>query len=156
MPSLRERFQRWPRPWRLAVVVVLALYVLYLLAGNIYLNTPLFDASTNRQPHKFTLQTGPALTLFPGEVMAWNVRMRGQANRTVYVFHADRAHARIALLALFRREVRLPWLHATNVSAEVETSDTLSRRHRAATAAGRCASMRSPATASAVPAWASC
>ncbi|MCC4605726.1 hypothetical protein [Xanthomonas campestris] len=124
MPSVRDRFQRWPRPWRLAVVVVLALYVLYLLAGNIYLNTPLFDASTNRQPHKFTMQTGPALTLFPGEVMAWNVRMRGQANRTVYVFHADRAHARIALLALFRREVRLPWLHATNVSAEVDRSDT--------------------------------
>ncbi|MCC8912387.1 hypothetical protein LOF27_03155 [Xanthomonas euvesicatoria] len=124
MPSLRDRFQRWPRPWRRAVGVVLALYALYLLAGNLYLNTPLFDASTNRQPHKFTMQTGPAVTLFPGEVIAWNVRMRGQANRTVYVFHADRAHARIALLALFRREVRLPWLHATGVSAEVETSDT--------------------------------
>lgn len=124
MPSLRDRFQRWPRPWRRAVGIVLALYALYLLAGNLYLNTPLFDASTNRQPHKFTMQTGPAVTLFPGEVIAWNVRMRGQANRTVYVFHADRAHARIALLALFRREVRLPWLHATGVSAEVETSDT--------------------------------
>ncbi|MEA9557576.1 hypothetical protein VC273_17230 [Xanthomonas nasturtii] len=124
MPSLRERFQRWPRPWRLALLVLLALYALYLLAGNVFLNTPLFDATTNRQPHKFTMQTGPALTLFPGEVMAWNVRMRGQANRTVYVFHADRAHARIALLALFRREVRLPWLHATGLSADVETSDT--------------------------------
>ncbi|MCC8626082.1 hypothetical protein [Xanthomonas vesicatoria] len=124
MPSFRERFQRWPRPWRLAVLVLLALYALYLVAGNVFLNTPLFDATTNRQPHKFTMQTGPALTLFPGEVMAWNVRMRGQANRTVYVFHADRAHARIALLALFRREVRLPWLHATGLSAEVETSDT--------------------------------
>ncbi|ACD57168.1 hypothetical protein DXO246_13540 [Xanthomonas oryzae pv. oryzae] len=85
MPSLRDRFQRWPGPWRRAVVAVLALYALYLLAGNLYLNTPLFDASTNRQPHTFTMQTGPALTLFPGEVIAFNVRMRGQANRTVYV-----------------------------------------------------------------------
>lgn len=73
MPSLRDRFQRWPRPWRRAVGIVLALYALYLLAGNLYLNTPLFDASTNRQPHKFTMQTGPAVTLFPGEVIAWNV-----------------------------------------------------------------------------------
>ena len=48
MPSLRDRFQRWPRPWRIAVVVLLGLYVLYLLAGNIFLNTPLFDATTNR------------------------------------------------------------------------------------------------------------
>ncbi|MCD0245641.1 hypothetical protein JWH11_08955 [Xanthomonas melonis] len=124
MPSVRDRFQRWPRPWRIAVIVLLALYALYLLAGNVFLNTPLFDATTNRQPHKFSMQTGPALTLVPGQVMAWNVRMRGQANRTVYVFHADRAHARIALLALFRREVRLPWLHAVNVSAEVDTSET--------------------------------
>ncbi|MEB1549118.1 hypothetical protein VDQ94_09420 [Xanthomonas campestris pv. campestris] len=123
MPSLRDRFQRWPRPWRIAVVVLLGLYVLYLLAGNIFLNTPLFDAATNRQPHKFTMQTGPAITVFPGQVMAWNVRMRGQANRTVYVFHADRAHARIALLPLFRREVRLPWLHASGLSAEVETAE---------------------------------
>ncbi|PPU39979.1 hypothetical protein [Xanthomonas arboricola] len=124
MPSLRDRFQRWPRPWRIAGSVLVALYALYLLAGNLFLNTPLFDAVTNRQPHKFTLQTGPALTVFPGQVMAWNVRMRGQANRTVYVFHADRANARVALLPLLRREVRLPWLHATGLSAEVETSDT--------------------------------
>ncbi|MBB4605746.1 hypothetical protein XarbCFBP8130_11890 [Xanthomonas arboricola] len=124
MSSLRDRFQRWPRPGRIAVVVLVALYALYLLAGNLFLNTPLFDAVTNRQPHKFTMQTGPALTVFPGQVMAWNVRMRGQANRTVYVFHADRANARVALLALLRREVRLPWLHATGLEAEVETSDT--------------------------------
>ncbi|UOS99745.1 hypothetical protein LZZ50_05100 [Xanthomonas arboricola] len=124
MSSLRDRFQRWPRPWRIAVVVLVALYALYLLAGNLFLNTPLFDAVTNRQPHKFTMQTGPALTVFPGQVMAWNVRMRGQANRTVYVFHADRANARVALLPLLRREVRLPWLHATGLEAEVETSDT--------------------------------
>lgn len=124
MPTLRDRFQRWPRPWRIAVVVLAVLYALYLLAGNIFLNTPRFDDATNRQPHTFTMQTGPALTVFPGQVMAWNVCMRGQADRTVYVLSADRAHARVALLPLFRREVRLPWLHATGLSAEVETSDT--------------------------------
>ncbi|KAB7771079.1 hypothetical protein [Xanthomonas maliensis] len=123
MPTFRDRFQRWPRLWRIASIALLVVYALYLLAGNLFLNTPLFDAVTNRQPHKFTMQTGPAVTLLPGHVIAWNVRMRGQANRTVYVFHAERASARIALWSLFRREVRLPWLHADGVSAEVDRAD---------------------------------
>lgn len=95
------------------------MYAAYLLAGNIFLNTPLFDQVTNRKPHKFVMTTGPALTLLPGHVVAWNVRLRGHVNHTVYVLRADRASARLAVLPLFRREVRVPWLQATGVSAEI-------------------------------------
>jgi len=123
MPLIPERVQRWPRPWRVALLSLLALYVLYLLAGNVFLNTPLFDAVTNRKPEKFTMQTGPALTLMPGQAVVWNIRMRGQANRTQYVFRADRASAWIDLPALFRKEVRIPRIDATGVEAEVERVD---------------------------------
>ncbi|MGF6416929.1 hypothetical protein ABH900_000390 [Stenotrophomonas sp. AN71] len=107
------------RRWRTAFYVLLGVYATYLLAGNIFLNTPLFDQVTNRKPHKFVMTTGPAITVLPGHVIAWNVHMRGHVNHTVYVLHADRASARLAILSLFRREVRVPRLQATGVSAEI-------------------------------------
>jgi hypothetical protein len=123
MPLIPKRVQRWPRPWRVALLSLLALYALYLVAGNVFLNTPLFDAVTNRKPEKFSMQTGPALTLLPGQAVVWNIRMRGQANRTVYVFRADRASAWIDLVALFRREVRIPRIDATGVEADIQRVD---------------------------------
>jgi len=99
---------------------LVVLYALYLVAGNLFLNTPLFNAVTNRKPEKFTLQTGPALTLVPGHAYVWNIRIRGQANHTVYVFRADRASAWISLVHLFTREVRIPGIDATGVESEIE------------------------------------
>ncbi|WP_145477423.1 hypothetical protein [Stenotrophomonas rhizophila] len=120
MPLIPERVRRWPRPWRVALFSLLALYALYLLAGNVFLNTPLFDAVTNRKPEKFTLETGPSLTLMPGHAFVWNIRIRGQANHTVYIFRADRASAWISLVHLFKREVRIPSIDATGVESEIE------------------------------------
>lgn len=124
MSPIRERVQRWPRAWRIAAATALALYLLYLLAGNLFLNTPLFDAVTNRKPEKFQLRTGPALTLVPGHAVVWNIHIRGQANRTVYILRAERASARISLPALFRREVRIPRIDATDVRAIVTRVET--------------------------------
>ena len=123
MPAFSTRFRRWPRHWRLLAWSIAGIYAAYLLAGNVFLNTPLFDLVTNRKPHKFVMRTGPAITLLPGHVIAWNVHMRGHVNQTVYVLHADRASARLALWPLFRREVRVPRLQATGVSAEVTRVD---------------------------------
>ncbi|UYB51933.1 hypothetical protein OCJ37_18485 [Xanthomonas sp. AM6] len=126
MNAALERYRRLPRPWRLLLRALLVAYLLYLLLGNVFLNTPLFDMATNRRPEKFRMQTGPALTVLPGFVTAWNVRMRGHVQRTVWVLRADRASARIALLPLLHREVRLPWLEAVNVVGELDrVADTI-------------------------------
>ncbi|MBK0052868.1 hypothetical protein [Stenotrophomonas sp. S39] len=119
MPAFPVRFKQWPRPWRVLAWSIAGVYAAYLLAGNLFLNTPLFDRVTNHKPQKFVMRTGPAITLLPGHVIAWNVHMRGHVNHTVYVLHAERASARLALWPLFRREVRVPRLQATGVSAEV-------------------------------------
>jgi len=120
MHPLSARFQRWPRPLRLTTIVLAALYLLYLVAGNLFLNTPLFDAVTDRKPEKFHMDTGAAVTLLPGHVIAWNVRLRGHVNHTVYVLQAERASARLALWPLLRREVRIPSLQAHGVSADIQ------------------------------------
>lgn len=123
MAAVRAHLKHLPRRWRTALYILLGLYAAYLLAGNVFLNTPLFDNVTNRKPQKFVMTTGPAITLVPGHVIAWNVHMRGHVNHTVYVLHAERASARLALLPLFRREVRVPRLQATGVSADVSRVD---------------------------------
>jgi hypothetical protein len=115
-----ERYRRLPRPWRLLLRGLLIAYLLYLLLGNAFLNTPLLDMATNRKPETFRMQTGPALTVVPGLVTAWDLRMRGHVQRNVWTLRADRASARIALLPLLHREVRLPWLEAVNVIGEMD------------------------------------
>lgn len=123
MDPIRQRLQRWPRAWRVTAAVVFGLYLLYLLAGNVFLNTPLFDMVTNRKPEKFQLRNGPALTLVPGHALLWNVHVRGQANRTVYIFSAERASAYISLPALLRREIRIPRVDAAGVRAVVTRTE---------------------------------
>ena len=120
MPLISERLRRLPWYWRTGLWLFLLIYGLYLLAGNIFLNTPLFDLVTNRKPEKFRLETGPALTLLPGHAIVWNIRIRGQANHTVYIFRAARASAWISLPALTRREVHIPRINATDVESEIE------------------------------------
>jgi len=117
--ALISRLPTWPRPVRVFMAVLLVLYLLYLLAGNVFLNTPLFDAVTNRKPEKFQLRTGPGLTVFPGHAVLWNVHVRGQAGRTEYIFSAERASATIALVDLMRRQIHIPRTNAHGVRAVV-------------------------------------
>ncbi|WMJ69306.1 hypothetical protein [Stenotrophomonas sp. 24(2023)] len=120
MPLRLPSLPALARPSRQLLRLLLGLYGCYLLAGNVFLNTPLFDTVTDRKPHKFVMETGPAITLWPGHITAWNVRMRGHANHTVYVLRAERASGRIALWPLLRREVRIPRIEAVGVSAEID------------------------------------
>lgn len=123
LSPLTARLQRWPRAWRITAAVLLGLYLLYLLAGNIFLNTPLLEMLASRKPEKFQLRTGPAVTLVPGHALLWQVHVRGQANHTVYIFSAERASASISLPALLRREIHIPRVDATGVRAVVTRVD---------------------------------
>ncbi len=123
MPSPIERLRRWPVAWRRALYVLLLAYAAYLVVANVYLNTPLFELSVNQKPEKFVLRTGPAISLLPTHVIAWNVRASGHVQRTVWQVRADRASGRMALLPLLRREVRVPRLQASGVSADVQRVD---------------------------------
>ena len=120
---LRARVRAWPRPLRWTLVALLALYLLYLLAGNIFLNTPLFDMATNRKPEKFQLRTGPAITLIPGHAVVWNVHVRVHAGNTLMIYSAERASARLSLPALLRRELRIPRTDAYGARAVIKRVD---------------------------------
>lgn len=114
----RARWRRWLRPF---AWTLLALYLGYLLAGNVFLNTALGPWSVNRKPAKFQMHWERGLTWFPGEVVLWNVRLRGHVGHTVWKANAGRVGGHIALLALAGKRLSVPRVVADQVTGRVET-----------------------------------
>ncbi|AKC88194.1 hypothetical protein WQ53_05280 [Pseudoxanthomonas suwonensis] len=114
-----------PRWLRRTAWTLLVAYAAYLLLGNLFLNTPLGTWTANRKPEKFQAQWGLAVTLFPGHVVARNVRLQGQVRHTAWDVQAERVRGRLALWPLLKKEVRVPSVVASGVTGgarHVQTS----------------------------------
>ncbi len=108
---------------RIPIAVVIAaavLYVLYLIAGNLFLNTSLGHSAVNRKPEKFQMQWSSGSTWWPGRVSLSEVRLRGHVRHTQWSVQAARASGRIGLLALLRKEIDVPYVDAADVTAAVD------------------------------------
>src|SRR5262245_2847873 len=87
---------RW-RAWGKRIFFgLLALYAAYLIAGNLFLNTPIGEWTANRKPEKFHIEWGPGVTWWPGRVTVWDVKLGGQAGRTRWSVQAEKAAGRVA------------------------------------------------------------
>ncbi|MGY1408271.1 MULTISPECIES: hypothetical protein [unclassified Luteimonas] len=112
------------RRYTLALAVaLLAVYALYLVAGNVFLRSDLARELVGRKPGTFRMDWSSAHTLWPGRVTLGDVRMQGQARRTQWSAQAGQVRGRIALWPLLRREVRVPWLEAEAVTGTVARVD---------------------------------
>lgn len=121
--TVRRGWTRWvtfwrgrPRWLRRTLWALLIVYGSYLLLGNLFLNTPLGPWAANRKPEKFQAQWGPAFTLYPGHVIARDVRLQGQVRHLYWDVQAQRVSGRLALLPLLRKEVRVPSVVASGVT----------------------------------------
>lgn len=103
---------------------LLALYLAYLVTGNVFLNTGIGHSTVNRKPAAFQMQWGSGWTWWPGRVVLSDVHLQGHARKTVWSVRAKRAQGAIALLPLLRRELRVPWVDASEVHAEIVEADT--------------------------------
>ena len=108
---------------RLAGVLVLACYALYLLAGNVFLNSRFGHELLNRKPEAFTMQWSGGRTFWPGRVSLREVRMQGHVRRLQWSAQADVVHGRIALWPLLHKQVRVPWIEAEGVSGAVARAE---------------------------------
>lgn len=119
--------RRFPRASRWTIragVVLLALFVSYLVIGNLFLNSELGRDAVNRKPEKFRMEWSGGHTWWPGRVTLRDVRMGGQVRRTQWSVQAARASGRVALWPLLRREIRVPWVEADNVTGSVARAAT--------------------------------
>lgn len=117
IPPVVQRALPWLR--RLALALV-AIYLLYLLAGNVFLNTPLGEWAVNRKPEKFQLRWESGSTWWPGRVNLSKATLQGHVRRIAWQARVERASGRIALLPLLRKQLRVPVLQVAEVSGGVQ------------------------------------
>lgn len=107
-------------PLRRLLWLLGVLYVLYLVGGNIFLNSPLASAEINRKPQVFHVQWAWAWTLWPGQIHAHDLRLHGQARQLLWSAQGDAASGRIMLWPLLRHELRFGQVRSTAVSLDIQ------------------------------------
>jgi len=121
---VRQAWQRLPpraRTWSVRIALAIALlYALYVVAGNVFINTPLGEWVANRKPEKFQIQWGGGYTFWPGHATVHDVKMKGHVNRTYWSVNADKASGRVAIWPLLRKQVRVPEVIADGVTGGVD------------------------------------
>lgn len=80
---------------------------LYLLAANLFLNTPLGPRTINRHPERFRIAWSSAWSVWPGLVHVRGLKLRGHVNEVTWSVAAERARGWIALPLLLRRTFRV-------------------------------------------------
>lgn len=106
--------------WLLAL-----LFVLYLIAANVFLNAGFGPGLINRKPDRFSMQWEHGLSLYPGHVVLWQATFRGHARRIAWHARADRLSGRIALWPLLRRELQVPHTWADHVTGGLDLAHEL-------------------------------
>lgn len=118
------RKDRRLRRLRWAGVALLLAYALYLVLGNLFVNSAFAQTLVNGKPEKFRMQWSGGQTWWPGRVALREVRMQGHVRRTQWSVDAARVHGRIALWPLLRKEIRVPWVEAEGVGGSVDRVQT--------------------------------
>ncbi|MEA9557577.1 hypothetical protein VC273_17240 [Xanthomonas nasturtii] len=132
---VRARWRALPRTLRWPLSAVIALYVGYMLLGNLLLNTPLGPAALNRKPDTFAMHWGPGLTWWPGRVMLWDVDLQGRSTRNRWSVSAQRMSGQIRILPLLHRQLLVPELHVHGVRAGLQSAPSIADALGAAPAA---------------------
>lgn len=98
------------------LLAAVALYPLYLVAGNWYLRSGDLERRLNRRPERLLIQAGSAWTLWPGVVHVRDFRIRNQTLTAQWWASMDSATFELRLLDLRDRELVIAGLHGTGVS----------------------------------------
>jgi hypothetical protein len=106
-------------PLRRVLWLLGGLYLLYLIAGNIYLNSALASSNVNREKQTFQATWSWAWTAWPGQLVVYDLHMHGHARQRLWDASGHTVTGRLKLLPLFRRELRFGHVFATEVKVYV-------------------------------------
>jgi hypothetical protein len=113
-------FNAWRRAHRTGLrragAALLALYLLYLVAANLFLNTAIGVQVVNRKPDRYHARWDWALSAYPGHIHASGVVMGGHARTNRWFVAATRADGRIKLLPLLWKEAAFGTIRGEQVS----------------------------------------
>jgi hypothetical protein len=105
------------------VVVLVVIEVVYLIAGNVILNTSIGPSLVNRKPEKVQGEWASAWTVLPGLVTVHEPKFRGQSRGWQWYAEADKVTA-------FAHLTPLPWKRVVGRWARAEGLSLWMRRRR--------------------------
>jgi hypothetical protein len=102
------------------LLALVALAVLYLLAANVFLNTPMASWAVNRRPERFRASWSSAWSVWPGTVWVRGLQLRGRSSNDVaWTVTVQRGRGWIALPALLGRRFVVSEFHGEGVRSSV-------------------------------------
>ncbi|MBW8878966.1 MAG: hypothetical protein JF614_28795 [Acidobacteria bacterium] len=102
------------------LVALVALAALYLLAANLFLNTPLGPRVVNRRPERFRASWSSAWSLWPGDVRVRGLVLRGWTrNDAAWTVTVERGRGWIDVPALLGRRFVVSGFHGEGVRSSV-------------------------------------
>ncbi len=116
-----QSLPRTVRPWlKRILLALLVLAALYLLAANLFLNSPMAARALNRRPHRFQIHWKSAWTFWPGLVHVRGLRVEGWRPNVAWLVTAERARGWIDVPGLANRSFRITELHGEEVHSRVQ------------------------------------
>jgi hypothetical protein len=96
----------------------------YLLAANLFLNTPLGSRAINRRPERFRASWSAAWSLWPGALQVRGLALRGWTrNDVAWTVTVERGRGWIDLPALLRRRFVVTGFHGEGVRSSVSRGE---------------------------------
>ncbi len=96
-----------PRPLRWFATVLLVLWGLYLVAGNIFLRPALGPRWVSRKPDKMQISWSGGWTLVPGRLHLRDLQLKARNKKQLWALQLDQGRLSISLLGLARKHFRL-------------------------------------------------
>jgi len=97
------------------LLAVLALYPLYLVAGNWYLRSGDLEQRLNRRPERLLIEAGTAWTLWPGVIHVRDFHIRNQTRTAQWWASMDSGVFELRLFDLRKRELVITGLKGSGV-----------------------------------------
>ncbi|HET9225713.1 MAG TPA: hypothetical protein VFR31_03540, partial [Thermoanaerobaculia bacterium] len=97
------------------LLAALALYPLYLVAGNWYLRSGDLERRLNRRPERLLIETGTAWTVWPGVIHVRDFRIRNQTRTVQWWASMDSGTFELRLFDLRDRELVITGLKGSGV-----------------------------------------
>lgn len=116
------------------LLAILLLAAAYLLAANIFLNTPVGSWALNRRPERLRIDWTAAWSLVPGRVEVRGLEVRGNNQRVAWSLKVERGGGWIDLPDLAQRRFRVRGFRGQGVRSSVVRKAPGPGRPRGATA----------------------
>lgn len=112
---------RGKKALRATVAALVSLWVLYVVAINVFLSTSLFDRVVNRDRITLDVHYARGWSLWPSTIHAKHLSIRSSDSNVMWMLELDDVTFEIALLDIPRRRFTIESAHGQGISMRIQT-----------------------------------